>query len=221
MARRRLPKIDEPSPFPQIPVTIKVFSNNTLLGEDIGWVAFVDQFLHFQGKRTEFSLLGADVSVKRTRLEMLFGRHDTRYKYSESIGLQISWRVGKGRELLLIEPLEAVPGSKQEVLRDLGATLDAWHQTMKSPGLASTFPPPMATPEISARRRRRINAVHRWKAFIAVPTVFFIILSFFASFPHMGRFLFLTGVIGLLSFLVSCYLNRLTSGNLTELNQTH
>jgi hypothetical protein len=154
-ARTQLPQLDQPSPFQHWPVTIKIYSNRTLLGEDVGWIAMVEPFLHFHGRRTEFSLLGSDVSAKRRRLKGLRRADRPKSQFSDSTGLQLTWRDGQNQELLLLEPLDTPKQTPTEILAELRLELTKWQSFTKDSDLNSTFPPNFPSPErISAARRR-------------------------------------------------------------------
>jgi hypothetical protein len=157
-AQYRLPPIDSPSPFSQEPVTVRVYSSDFLLGEDVGWVSFVDQFLHFQGTRTEFSLLAADVPLSKSELySTLSGNARSKLKLLSSGAIRLTWNDDQDQELLIIEPLTLTGSKNANFLEDFKAKTVLWRIAPKTLNLASTFPPCFASPETMAETRKRIT----------------------------------------------------------------
>jgi hypothetical protein len=157
-AQSRLPLIDSPSPLSQNLVATRFYSGNLLYGDDLGWISFVDQFLHFQGTRTEFSLLAADVPLSKSELySTLSGKSRSELQLSNSRVVQLTLKDGRDQETLLLEPLAPTPSEAREVLEEFKAKTVIWRTSQKTPHLVSTFPPRFASPDVVVETEKRIK----------------------------------------------------------------
>jgi hypothetical protein len=210
--------MDVPSPFLQWPVTIKLYSDLVLLGEDVGWVSFAEPFLHFQGRRTEFSLLGTDVLLKYKQFITMSGWLEQSSTLSNSAGFQLSWRDGRGNELLVLEPLHTSSENEHQILEEMGPILSQWQQLAKVPDLVGIFPPNFANPEVVVRTRQRVVRCQRLQKLIPFGTAYLVLAVYLLSKEPTQIALLLVSIV-LLGVVLGCVNSRLVRDGLIELER--
>jgi hypothetical protein len=136
--RKNMPPRDEPSSVPSLPCAIRLHSNGVFLGADIGWVAFVDDFLHFQGRTLEFSLLGSNVKVRKNRRSP---------EPADDFGIQLQWQDRRRNLVAHLEPLERSPAKNRKLLAQMRSQVLAWSDRAKPEDQIGTFPPNYASDE--------------------------------------------------------------------------
>jgi hypothetical protein len=164
---KAMPLPDEPSPVLLLPISVCLYSDGLFLGSDVGWVGFVDKFLHFQGTALEFSLLGEAVNVRR---------HRSGSAVWDDYGIELLWRDGERKLMAHLEPLEERFYAKRRVLDMLRQWVTVWSKFAKPDEQIGTYPPNYASNDAIVERRSSLARVKRakWITLCASPFLFWI-----------------------------------------------
>jgi hypothetical protein len=148
-------RVDRPAIVDQFPVEIAIYTDGILTGEDQGWICFLPEFLVFQGRRTSFSLLNADVECRGSAFTELVRDPSPKKHFTRSLGDRLGWTNGSVSQRMTFLALETyrTPFGKDPI--DL--QVRAWMERRAPSDSFSTFPPLTATTEIASGKMTNLH----------------------------------------------------------------
>jgi hypothetical protein len=136
--------LDLPSEIDQYPVSVDIFCEGQKMGSDLGVVTFVDDALHFEGRRTSFSFSNEITQGKTISLK----------EKQKGRSIAIPWRAGGQSGLIAFGPFDTVPGVGKGYLFKFVRDLAIWKVTPQTKQASTRLPPRYPAPTFLVKLER-------------------------------------------------------------------
>lgn len=146
--------LDLPASFPQFPVELSYRVQHHSYGRDEGIISFAGGWMHFQGRRTSWSLRESDVAPPAPEEPRLFFA-------PRSILQNIEWRDGDKIFGILILPMDGANGLGKGLRKRFAQALDDWKVDSLTPEGSAVLPPVRAMDDLA---ERVASGVRTWRA---------------------------------------------------------
>ena len=154
-SRRAAPHVadllDLPATCAQYPVELRYAVDNVTYGSDEGILSFVDGWMHFQGRRTSWSL-----AAKGTSLSPLGSSAHTK-KQRTDYGRRVNWSDGKSMYSIQLLPMDGLDGLGSGLRKKCHVTLEEWKNSASVASANVTVPPIQVLPEVVDRLGRNLR----------------------------------------------------------------
>lgn len=145
--------LDLPATFPQFPVELKYKILGCSYGADEGVLSFVDGWMHFQGRRTSWSLCAPGANAIGVQAVSSCAQASS----TTPVTKIITWRrLGRSYQIEVL-PMDRLEGLGAGLQRKFSLELDAWNRTARRCKGAPIFPPVQAVPGLVERLERAVR----------------------------------------------------------------
>jgi hypothetical protein len=142
--------LDLPASFPQFPVELRYRVNDATYGADDGIVSFVDGWLHFQGRRTSWSLHSKDAHLV-PGAQPTGKRGYNAFYGAQGLLIKIDWKNNARTYLIELLPLDKIDELGGGLRQRFGKELASWKLSSFERSEANVWPPTQAAPGIEPR----------------------------------------------------------------------